>query len=75
MKYGDCTFVEGYPNGSAIAFHSKIGGRSVAVVVSSDTFKKIAAALEHTDHIGHACWHVSNPDARMPCLSCEKAPT
>lgn len=72
MKTGPCKFVHGYTGGGYVAFHANISGRDIAVEVPADTIKSIAKALQHTDHVGHAVWHVNNPEQPMPCSSCKK---
>lgn len=70
MKYGKCTYVEGFTSGTGVAFHSSISGRDVAVSVDADTILKLAEVLKHTQHLGHACWHLNNPEAEIPCSGC-----
>lgn len=72
VKTGDCTYVQGYPNGSAIAFHATVSNRSVAVRVPSTTLTKLAEILQHTPHVGHAAWHLNNPAEPLPCKLCKE---
>ena len=71
MKTGNCTFVEGYTSGGAVCFHAEISGRNIGVVVPQDTLKRLAEILKHTNHVGHAAWHLNSPDSPLPCSTCD----
>ena len=70
MKSGICTFSQSYGGGNQICFHAKISGRDVGVIVNGELLKLIAAALKHTNSVGHALWHAQNPESALPCGSC-----
>lgn len=70
MKTGNCTFVEGYTSGTAICFHAEVSGRNVGVVVPQDVIKKLAEILKHTNHVGHAAYHLTNSEMPIPCSTC-----
>lgn len=46
------------------------GYRHVLVPIPKETITALAKILEHTDHGGHAVWHLQNPHAKLPCTSC-----
>jgi hypothetical protein len=71
VKTSKCTFAEGYPNGSAICFHAEVSGRPVGVEVPHQTLTRLAEILRHTGHVGHAAWHLNNPEHALPCPECK----
>lgn len=71
MKTGQCTYVDGFSGGEAVMFRAEVSGRNVGVIVNAETIKRIAEALKHTNHVGHAAWHAQNPNSPMPCSTCK----
>jgi hypothetical protein len=65
----NCSFFTGAPSDGMIV-HGEIphgkSTRTVRIYVKGDIVRRIAAALDHTQHAGHA----NNPTADIPCSSC-----
>lgn len=70
MKSGLCSYITGYTDGGAILFQAEVGGRNVGVIVQQDKIKRLVEILKHTNHVGHAAWHLQNPESPMPCSTC-----
>lgn len=66
------TSMDSIYGGEGIRFNARIGGRNIGVNVDQTTILRLAEMTKITGHIGHALWHIENPDTTMPCSTCEK---
>ncbi len=76
MLSSKMTYMTGLNMVETIRFEGKIrlgrGNAEIGVEVSPETILALAEALKHNEHVGHAVWHVQNPENEMPCSSCHK---
>lgn len=62
-------YIHGYPATTEVVGMTE-GGKRVSIYLPHEVIKQIAAQLQHTDHVGHAIWHMQNPDSQVPCEGC-----
>ena len=71
--YYKTTHMTGCPNGLLVNIEEEYSKkpRSGQILISESFLKQVFEKYQMTNHIGHAIWHIENPDSPFPCGTCE----
>jgi len=73
MTYYKVTRIDGCPSGLEVSIREEYAKtpRSGTILIDEKLITRLAEMLPVAGHIGHAMWHISNPDCEYPCASCK----
>jgi hypothetical protein len=75
MQEATCQYLRTTTTGMIIVDGKTDANRDLQIWIPEalvDQLRKIFEAEKVTGHLGHAGWHVDNPEVPLPCLSCTR---